>query len=61
MVKAAKMARGSDIRNKPNETTRPKDLVMVVVRDDVELDEIIPKKGYEERGLSRSHTSQERL
>lgn len=61
MVKAAKMARGSDIRNKQNESTRPKDLVMVVVRDDVELDEIITKKGNEERGLSRSHTSQERL
>lgn len=58
MVKAAKMARGRDIRNKTDESNRPKELVMVVVRDNVEL-EIITKKGNEERGLSRSHTSQE--
>ena len=54
------MARGRDIRNKTDESNRPKELVMVVVRDNVEL-EIITKKGNEERGLSRSHTSQEQL
>lgn len=61
MVKAANMARGRDIRNKTNESTRLKEFVMVVLRDDVELDEIITKKGNEERALSRSHTSQEQL